>query len=134
MTRDQKMTKREQIKKSKKQDELARNRKSHKDSDDDGGDNDDEYDYDEEEDEMDVHEYRKFLAKMFTSKNMDKKIKMGDKIKKFMKTLPPLEDDEEDDEGMRLYDSFYETALKSDIPRVVINDLVRNELVVVTRK
>ena len=35
------------------------------------------------------------------------------------------DDDEEDDEGMRLYDSFYETALKSDIPRVVINDLVR---------
>ena len=100
MTRDQKMTKREQIKKSKKQDELARNRKSHKDSDDDGGDNDDEYDYDEEEDEMDVHEYRKFLAKMFPSKHMDKKIKMGDKIKKFMKTLPPLEDDEEDDEEM----------------------------------
>ena len=35
------------------------------------------------------------------------------------------DDDEEDDEGMRLYDSFYETALKSDIPKVVINDLVR---------
>ena len=38
---------------------------------------------------------------------------------------PSDDDDEEDDEGMRLYDSFYETALKSDIPRVVINDLVR---------
>ena len=73
MTRDQKMTKREQIKKSKKQEELARNRKSHKDSDDDG-DNDDDYDYDDDEDEMDVHEYRKFLAKMFPSKHMDKKI------------------------------------------------------------
>ena len=35
------------------------------------------------------------------------------------------DDDEEDDEGMRLYDSFYETALKSDIPKIVINDLVR---------
>jgi len=100
MARDQKMTKREQIKKSKKQDEIARNRKSHKDSDDDGGDNDDEYDYDEEEDEMDVHEYRKFLAKMFPSKHMDKKIKMGEKIKKFMKTLPSSEDEEEDDEEM----------------------------------
>ena len=97
MARDPKMTKREQIKKSKKQEELARNRKAHKDSDDDG-DNDDEYDYDEEEDEMDVHEYRKFLAKMFPSKHMDKKIKMGEKIKKFMKTLPPSEDDEEDDD------------------------------------
>jgi hypothetical protein len=98
MTRDQKMTKREQTKKSKKQDELARNRKSHKDSDDDD-DNEDDYDYDEEEeDEMDVHEYRKFLAKMFPSKHMDKKIKMGEKIKKFMKTLPPSEDDEEESE------------------------------------
>jgi len=98
MARDQKMTKREQIKKSKKQEELARNRKAHKDSDDDG-DNDDEYDYDEEEeDEMDVHEYRKFLAKMFPSKHLNKKIKMGEKIKKFMKTLPPSEDDEEDDD------------------------------------
>ena len=35
------------------------------------------------------------------------------------------DDDEEDDEGMRLYDSFYETALKSDIPKIVISDLVR---------
>jgi hypothetical protein len=95
MARDQKMTKREQIKKSKKQDELARVRKSHKDSDDDG-DNDDDYDYDDDEDEMDVHEYRKFLAKMFPSKHIDKKIKMGEKIKKFLKTIPS-EDEEEDD-------------------------------------
>jgi len=98
MARDQKMTKREQTKKSKKQDELARNRKSHKDSDDDD-DNEDDYDYDEEEeDEMDVHEYRKFLSRMFPSKHMDKKIKMGEKIKKFMKTLPPSEDDEDESE------------------------------------
>jgi hypothetical protein len=95
MARDQKMTKREQIKKSKKQDELARVRKSHKDSDDDG-DNDDDYDYDDDEDEMDVHEYRKFLAKMFPSKHIDKKIKMGEKVKKFLKTIPS-EDEEEDD-------------------------------------
>ena len=35
------------------------------------------------------------------------------------------DDDDEDSDGMRLYDSLYETALKSDIPRPVINDLVR---------
>ena len=35
------------------------------------------------------------------------------------------DEDDEDGDGMRLYDSFYETALKSDIPRTVINDLVR---------
>ncbi len=38
---------------------------------------------------------------------------------------PAEEEDEDDGEGMRLYDSLYETALKSDIPRSVINDLVR---------
>ena len=36
------------------------------------------------------------------------------------------DDDEEDDtDGMRLYNSLYETALKSEIPRPVIDDLVR---------
>ena len=35
------------------------------------------------------------------------------------------EDDEDDNDGMRLYDSLYETALKSEIPKPVINDLVR---------
>ncbi len=35
------------------------------------------------------------------------------------------DDDEEDSGGMRLYDSFYETALKNEIPRPVIDDLVR---------
>ena len=38
---------------------------------------------------------------------------------------PAEEEDDDDGEGMRLYDSLYETALKSDIPRSVINDLVR---------
>jgi hypothetical protein len=38
---------------------------------------------------------------------------------------PAEEEDDDDGEGMRLYDSFYETAIKSDIPRTVINDLVR---------
>lgn len=100
MTRDQKMTKREQTKKSKKQDELVRNRKSHKDSDDD--DDNDDYDYDdEEEDEMDVHEYRKFLAKMFPSKHIDKKIKMGEKVKKFLKTIPSEDDDEDEEEEVK---------------------------------
>ncbi len=40
----------------------------------------------------------------------------------------PAPDEDEDDEetgAMRLYNSFYETALKQDMPRVVIDDLVR---------
>jgi murein DD-endopeptidase MepM/ murein hydrolase activator NlpD len=35
------------------------------------------------------------------------------------------EDEEQDSGGMRLYDSLYETALKQEIPRPVIDDLVR---------
>lgn len=35
------------------------------------------------------------------------------------------EDDEDDEGGMRLYDSLYETALKQDIPKPLIGDLVR---------
>ncbi len=38
---------------------------------------------------------------------------------------PVEEEDEDDGDGMRLYDSFYETAIKTDIPRSIVNDLVR---------
>lgn len=38
---------------------------------------------------------------------------------------PVQDDDEEDGDGMRLYDSLYETALKQEIPRPIIDDLVR---------
>ncbi|MGH6868814.1 MAG: M23 family peptidase, partial [Methylocella sp.] len=40
---------------------------------------------------------------------------------------PSRDDSDEADEaeGMRLYDSFYETALKQEIPRPIIDDLVR---------
>ncbi len=41
------------------------------------------------------------------------------------KTAADDEEDEEEAGGMRLYDSFYETALKQDIPRQVIDGLVR---------
>lgn len=34
-------------------------------------------------------------------------------------------DDADNADGMRLYDSFYETALKQEIPRPIIDDLVR---------
>lgn len=38
----------------------------------------------------------------------------------------PADDDEDEDEGFtRLYNAFYETALKQDIPRPVIDELVR---------
>ncbi|WP_425338937.1 M23 family metallopeptidase [Methylocapsa acidiphila] len=37
----------------------------------------------------------------------------------------PNADDDDDGDGMRLYDSLYETALKQEIPRPIIDDLVR---------
>jgi ATP-dependent Lon protease len=96
MARDtqSKTTKKETSKKNKKQEELARKKKSNKDSDDDEGDF---MASDDEDDEMDMQEYRKFIGKMFPSKFMDKKVKMGEKIKKFLKTVPSEEDDEEDE-------------------------------------
>lgn len=39
---------------------------------------------------------------------------------------PVVEEDDEDDSGaMRLYNSFFETAIKQEIPRQIIEDLVR---------
>jgi ATP-dependent Lon protease len=54
-------------------------------------DNDSNDGSDTENDEMDVHEYRKFLSKIFPSKNLSKKIKDGDKLKKMV-------DDDDDSE------------------------------------
>jgi hypothetical protein len=53
-------------------------KKKSKDSDSDDSDS-------ESDEEMDVHEYRKFLSKIFPSKNLDKKIKEGEKLKKSSK-------------------------------------------------
>jgi ATP-dependent Lon protease len=79
MARDSqtKISKREQIKRSKKQEELNKKKKLNKES-----DSDDNNGSDSESEEMDAHEYRKFLAKMFPSKHLSKKIKAGEKMKK----------------------------------------------------
>jgi murein DD-endopeptidase MepM/ murein hydrolase activator NlpD len=44
---------------------------------------------------------------------------------KARKPRPSDDDEEEDSGGMRLYASLYETALKQEIPRPIIDDLVR---------
>jgi ATP-dependent Lon protease len=79
MARDSqtKISKREQIKRSKKQEELNKRKKINKES-----DSDDDNSSDSESEEMDEHEYRKFLSKMFPSKHLSKKIKAGEKFKK----------------------------------------------------
>ena len=80
MTRDQsKVAKKEMSSVSKKREELNKKRKKVENSDSDNDSNDGS---DTENDEMDVHEYRKFLSKIFPSKHLNKKIKAGEKIKK----------------------------------------------------
>ena len=83
--------------KDKKKEEKNRRHKHNEDSDSDDdeeeyyeSDDEDECDEDEDEDEeeeeeMDVHEYRKFLSKIFPSKNLNEKIKSGEKLKKALK-------------------------------------------------
>jgi ATP-dependent Lon protease len=75
-------------KRSKKLDELNRKKKKADHSDSDSNDNSS----DSEEEEMDVHEYRKFISKIFPSRHINKKIKAGEKLKKV------LEEDTDDSE------------------------------------
>uniref|UniRef100_A0A6C0KPE3 ATPase AAA-type core domain-containing protein n=1 Tax=viral metagenome TaxID=1070528 RepID=A0A6C0KPE3_9ZZZZ len=77
---------------SKKKEELSNKKKRNEDS----SDDDTSYKTDEDSEEMDEHEYRKFLQKIFPSKNLENKIASGERVKKIYKKL--LEDDEEEDE------------------------------------
>jgi ATP-dependent Lon protease len=83
--------KKEQMKNTKKTEELSKKKKKVVDSDDDGED----FISESDSDEMDVHEYRKFLSKIFPSKHLDKKVAAGEKIKKLHKQLEEADDDEE---------------------------------------
>ena len=78
MARDtQSKSSKKEIKKTKKQEELGNKKKKVGNSD---SDENDESETDDEE--MDVHEYRKFISKIFPSKYIDKKIKAGENLKK----------------------------------------------------
>jgi ATP-dependent Lon protease len=53
---------------------------------DDSSDNNSDYNSDsDDDDDIDQHEYRKFLAKMFPSKHMNKKVEAGERLKKTLK-------------------------------------------------
>ena len=94
MARDSqnKLSKKEQNKRSNKQEELSKKKKKieNPDSDNDG--------IDSENDEMDVHEYRKFISKIFPSKHLTNKIKAGDKLKKLVDQVESDEDDDDEEE------------------------------------
>ena len=107
MPRDQiKMSKTD--KKNKKADDRRR-----KQIESDSSDNDSEYytDDSEEDDEIDQHEYRKFLAKMFPSKHINKKVKAGEKLKKALKKE---QESEEEDESEEDSESDYVPLKKND--------------------
>jgi ATP-dependent Lon protease len=86
-----KLSKKDQTKRSKKQEELSKKKKKI-----DNPDNDGNNGSDSENDEMDVHEYRKFLSKIFPSKHLNNKIKSGDKLKKLAEESDSDDDDEEE--------------------------------------
>ena len=96
-----KMSKKE-YNKSKKREEEAKKKKNSESSDDDNS-----FYTDDDDDEMDVHEYRKFLKKMFPSKHLDKKIKAGEKLKKTIK---------KDEEESEVFSDFIEIELLLLIP------------------
>lgn len=92
MVRDTKNKKAGVITRSKKDDEKKK-KKVPPPSDESDDDEEDDSEEDGQE-EMDVLEYRKFLSSMFPSKDIDKKVKAGDKLKKAVKKV--AEDDEEE--------------------------------------
>lgn len=72
------LSKREQNKRSNKKADAQIKKKKNEESDSDSGESIDS------EEEMDMHEYRKYVQKIFPSKHMEKKIKAGEKLKKIV--------------------------------------------------
>ena len=71
-----------------------------KNSESDSSDNDDASTHsgsESEEDAMDVHEYRKFLQKIFPSKNLKNKIISGERLKRTIENEEGDEAEEEED-------------------------------------
>jgi ATP-dependent Lon protease len=94
MARDSqiKKTKSELSKRSKKLEEL--NKKKKKAASNSDSDSDSEGSEGDSDDEMNVHEYRKFISKIFPSKHINKKIKAGDKLKKLLKEQDTSSDED----------------------------------------
>ena len=86
-----KLSKKE-IKRSTKNEELSKNKKKIENS-----DSDDNCESESDSDEMDVHEYRKYLSKIFPSKHLNKKIKAGEKLKKIAEDEDSNESEEDEE-------------------------------------
>jgi ATP-dependent Lon protease len=83
MTRDSsnKLSKKDKVKLSNKKDESNLKKKKNDNSDSEDG-NDSDIDSDLDEKKIDLHEFRKYVQKIFPSKYMEKKIKAGNLLKK----------------------------------------------------
>ena len=105
------MSRKEQIKKEQSKKEQSKNIKKKEESNykkkkydhSESDDHDDGSDY-SDSDELDLHEYRKFLAKIFPSKNINNKVKEGEKIKQKLlnnkKQIKQKEESEEEEESV----------------------------------
>jgi len=89
MTRDSsnKLSKREQVKRSNKKAESDRKKKKNEQS-----DSDDANGSDSDNEEMDMHEFRKYVQKIFPSKHLEKKIKAGEKLKDIVEEVNESDD------------------------------------------
>ena len=92
MTRDSsnKLSKRDQVKRSNKKADANLKKKKYDNSDSDGG-----HGSDSDDEGMDMHEFRKYVQKIFPSKHLDKKIKAGEKLKKLAEDESEEEEEEE---------------------------------------
>jgi ATP-dependent Lon protease len=92
MKRDSQIKLSKKENRDKKRDEMNKKKKKHANS-----DSDSNSDSESENEEMDVHEYRKFLSKIFPSKHLSKKIKSNEKNKKKSKYQQEDESEEEEE-------------------------------------
>ena len=107
-----KNSKKEQVRRSKRLEELNKKKNSNDDSESNfGSDVDDDNntinnsshsETDSDSNDLDVHEYRKFLMKIFPSKNLNKKIKDGEKLKKALNDSHQDTSDEEKEKSPKL--------------------------------
>ena len=95
--------KRDQAKRSNKDANLKKKKNQSSDSDSNSGS-------DSENEEMDVHEFRKYVQKIFPSKHMEKKIKAGEKLQKIVENNSSDEEEEEDD---KKYKKHKKVSVKS---------------------
>ena len=99
-----KYSKKDVIRRSKRLEELAKKKNSTSDND----DNISITSSDDENEEMDVHEYRKFLKKIFPSKHLNKKIASGERLKASSKVV----DEDESEENAKILKNKHKSSKK----------------------